>query len=97
MTYLYGAEGSFVLPRPKKKVKPLTQSPENRICMGKWPVPHGAVLSLRLQKGPRRSDFSGAPFATNAIPEKIEHERTRGRGRKNNKLGSRGPILPIFG
>ena len=27
--------------------------------------------------------FSGAPFATNAVPEKIEHEPTRGRGQEN--------------
>ena len=39
--------------------------------MGKWAVvPSEAILVLRLQKGPRRSDFSGSPFATNAVPQK---------------------------
>ena len=32
----YTAWHSFVLLRPKNKVKLLTQSGENRICMGKW-------------------------------------------------------------
>ena len=71
MTSLYDAGYSVVLLRPKNEVKPLTQSAEKSICMGKWPVPSLAELFLRLQKGRRRSDFSGGPFATNAIPEKI--------------------------
>ena len=71
MTLLYDAQYSFVLLRPKIEVKLSTQSADKWICMGKWPVPNGGILFLRLQKGPRRSDFSGASFATNAIPEKI--------------------------
>ena len=38
MTFLYDAGYSVVLLRPKKDVKPLTQSAEKWICMGKWPV-----------------------------------------------------------
>ena len=34
--------------------------------MDKWAVPCGAVLFLRLQKGPRHSDFSRGPFVPNA-------------------------------
>ena len=39
MTFLYGARYSVVLLRQKNEVKPLTQSVEKWICMGKWPVP----------------------------------------------------------
>ena len=38
MTFLYDAGYSVVLLRPKNEVKPLTQSAEQWICMGKWPV-----------------------------------------------------------
>ena len=52
--------------------------------MGKWALPTGEILSLRLQKGPRSSDFSGAAFATNVVPEKVEQERsTRGKEKIN--------------
>ena len=34
MTHLYGASGSFVLLRPKNRVKIFVQSAENWICMG---------------------------------------------------------------
>ena len=81
MTLLYDARYSIVFLRPKNEVKLLTQSALAQICMGKWPVPSLAEF-LGLQKGPRRSYFSGALFAANAIPEKIEHERTKGRGQK---------------
>ena len=43
MTHLHAASRSFVLLRPKKKVKHLTQISENQICMGKWPVQSGAI------------------------------------------------------
>ena len=53
MTFLYDARYSIVLLRPKNEVKPLTQSAEKSICMGKWPVPnwgeffhHVVVVSL---------------------------------------------------
>ena len=38
MTFLYDAGYSIVLLRPKNEVKPLTQSAEKWICMGKWPL-----------------------------------------------------------
>ena len=43
MTILYDAGYSVVLLRPKNEVKPLTQSAEKSICMGKWAVPSGAI------------------------------------------------------
>ena len=69
--------------------------------MGKWPISTGRILFLGLQKGPGRSIFSRASFATNAVPDKNEDERMRGRGRKNtNYVGSRDPFFagfwPIF-
>ena len=42
MTYLYDARYLFVFLRPKE-VKLATQSAKNWICMGKWPVPSGAI------------------------------------------------------
>ena len=54
MTFLYDARYSFVLLRPTNEVKLSTQSVDKWICMGKWPVPCGTILFLRLQKGPRR-------------------------------------------
>ena len=45
-----------------------TRSAEKWIYMGKWAVPWGAILFLRLRKGSRRSDFSGDLFANNAVP-----------------------------
>ena len=71
MTFLYDAQYSFVLLRPTNEVKLSTQSADKWIFMRKWDVPCGAILFLRLQKGPRRPDFSGALFAPNAIPEKV--------------------------
>jgi len=72
--------------KTKNEVKPLTQSAEKWICMGKWAVPSLGILFLRLQKGPRRSDFSGALFAANTVPEKFEHEWTRGRRQKISRI-----------
>ena len=57
MTFLCDAGYLVVLLRPKNEVKPLTKSTEMWICMRKWPVPISGILFLRLQKGPRRSDF----------------------------------------
>ena len=83
MTLLYDAWYSFVLVRPKHEVKFSTQSADKWICIGKWPVPCGAILFLVLRKSPRRSDFLRASFATNAIPEKIS---TNGRGGGHKKI-----------
>ena len=85
MAFLYDARYSVVLLRPKNEVKLLTQSALGQICMRKWPVPSLAELFLRLQKGPRRSDFSEAPFTTNAIPEKMSTNGRGSEGRKNSK------------
>ena len=38
MTFLYAAQYSFVLLRPKIEIKLSTQSADKRICIGKWPV-----------------------------------------------------------
>jgi len=57
MTFLYDAQYSVVLLRPKNEVKLLTQSALDQVCMRKWPVPSLAELFLGLQKSPRRSDF----------------------------------------
>ena len=57
MSFLYDARYSIALLRRKNEVKPLTESTDKWICMGKFPVPNGGTLSLGLQKGPRRSDF----------------------------------------
>ena len=64
--------------------------------MWKWALPCGVVLFLRLHKGPRRSDFSGTPFATNAIPEKMSTNGRGGGGENIQKLGSGGPIFAVF-
>ena len=54
---------------------------------GEWAaVPSLGILFLRLQKGPRRSDFSGALFADNAVPEKMS---TNGRGGGDEKIKAR--------
>ena len=82
MTLLYDAQYSFVSLRPKIEVKLSIQSADKWICMGKRAVQNWGILFLGLQIGPRRPDFSGSPFASNAIPEKSEHKRTRGRERK---------------
>ena len=52
MTNLYGAKGSFVILRPKNKVKLLTQSAENRICMGKWAFEILVIYFLENEKAP---------------------------------------------
>jgi len=71
MTFLYDARYSIILLRPKNELKLLTQSALGQICIGKWRVQSLAKLFLRLQKGRRL--------------KKIEHGRTRGRGRKISK------------
>ena len=57
MTHLYGAVGSFVLLRLKNRVKLLTQSAENRICMGKWAFEILAILFLKDEKAPDNRTF----------------------------------------
>ena len=44
MTSLYDARYSVVLLRLKNEVKPLSQSAEKWICMGKWPVSSLAIF-----------------------------------------------------
>ena len=51
ITFLYDAGYSFALLRQKNEVKPLTQTAENWICMGKWAVPSLAIFSPR-SRGP---------------------------------------------
>ena len=71
ITHLYGASGSFVLLRPKNRVKLLTQSAENWICMRKWAVPCGAIyFSCFRRPFTYVHIFSGAPSDTNVVPEK---------------------------
>ena len=57
MTRLYGAVGSLVLLRLKNRVKPLTQSAENWICMGKWVFEILASLFLKDEKAPDNRTF----------------------------------------
>ena len=59
-----------VCPSKTKKHNQTTQCAEKWSCMGKWAVPCWAILFLGLQKGPRRSDYSGDPFAVNPVTEK---------------------------
>ena len=56
ITFLYDAGYSVVLLRPKNEVKPLTQSVEKGISMGKWPVPSLAIYSPR-SCGPLSTGF----------------------------------------
>ena len=66
MTCLYyTAWGSFVLRRPKNKVKLPTQSAGNRICMGKWAFKIWVELFLNNMKAPDDQIFSGGLYATN--------------------------------
>ena len=83
MTNMYGARGSIHVLRSHNTIKRVTQSEETWICMEKWAVPCGTILFLRLQKDPGRSDFSGAPFATNVVLEK--KSKNPPRGAKKNK------------
>ena len=57
MTHLYGAVGSFLLLRPKNRVKLLAQSAENWICMEKWTFEILAVLFLKDEKAPDNRTF----------------------------------------
>ena len=57
MTFLYGALYSIVLLRPKNRLKLLTQSAENRICMGKWAFEILAILFLKDEKAPDNRTF----------------------------------------
>ena len=77
MTNFFDPSFLFWSLRPENMIKCVTQSALGQIRMGKWHVPTGGIIFLRLQKGPRRSDFSGALFAANAVPEKMS---TNGRG-----------------
>ena len=57
MTFLYDARYSIVLLRPKNEVKPLTQSAEKRICMGKWSFEILAILFFKEEKAPKNRTF----------------------------------------
>ena len=57
MTFLYGAGYSVVLLRPKNEVKPLTQSVEKWICMGKWSVSSLAEFIHHVLVVPCVSEF----------------------------------------
>ena len=93
MTDFYDARGLFWSLRPEKMINFLTQSALGQICRGKWPVPSGAELCLGLWTGPRRSDVSGAPCATHAIPQKILNTHGGGGGGDTiHTLASRGPM-----
>ena len=70
MTFLHDARYSVVLLRQKNEVKPLTQSAEKWICMGKWASEILAELFLKIEKTSDVQFFSGAGFATNAVPNK---------------------------
>ena len=59
MTYMYGVVGSFVLLRLKDRVKLLTQTAENRICMGKLAFESLAKLFLKNEKTPDVQIFQG--------------------------------------
>ena len=57
MTFLYDDRYSIVLLGPKNEVKLMTENAAKWSLSRKWLVPNGGILFLRLQKGPRRSDF----------------------------------------
>ena len=57
MTLLYDARYSIVLLGPKSRVKLLTQTAENRICMGKWAFEILAILFLKDEKAPDNRTF----------------------------------------
>ena len=48
MTFLYDARYSIVLLSPKNEGKLLTQSAAKWVCMGKWPVPGGAIYFYHI-------------------------------------------------
>ena len=82
MTFLYDARYSMVLLRPNNDLTLSTQSADKWICMGKWPVPKGGMLFLRLRKGPRRADFfsGGCVGYPNAVPDKNGARTDEGAG-----------------
>ena len=56
MAQLYGAKGSFVLLRPKNKVKLLTQSAKKDLY-GEMGIQNLGRIVFQKREGPRRSDF----------------------------------------
>ena len=86
MTLLYAARYSFVLLRPKNKIKLSTQSAHKWICMGKWPVPslaefvnHVLVVPYVPEFFPRRGRFPSSGKINSGT------QWTRGRGLKKSK------------
>ena len=65
--------------------------------MGKWPVPIGGILFLRLQKGPRRSDFQGVRLLSMPSLKKMSTNGQGGGDKKNKNLDREVHFLPIFG
>ena len=57
MTFQDDAGYSVVLLRPKTEVKPLPQSAEKWICMGKWAVPNWAEFIHHVLVVPRVPGF----------------------------------------
>ena len=92
MTLLYDARCSLVLLRPKMRLNSQHKVQTSGFVWGNGLYLAGRFYFSDFRKAQDVQVFSGASFATNAIPEKFKHERTRGRGRKKQNLGSRGPI-----
>ena len=84
MTHMYGVRGSFVLLRPKKKVKLPTQSADHQICMGNGLYQPGRFYFSGCRKDPNVQIFQGLRLLlTNVIPEKSSKNGQGGGGEKN--------------
>ena len=66
----YVARGSFVLLRSKNGVNILTQSAENRICMGKWAFEILGELFLKNEKASDDRTFLHSAYATVCLGSK---------------------------
>ena len=83
MTHMYGVRGSFVLLRPKKKVKLPTQSAENQICMGTWALEILEMYSLENKKAQDYRTFSPSEPATELLGYKTNSTRNLLERQKN--------------
>ena len=85
MMFLYNAQYSIVLLRPKNQVEVLTQSASGQICMGKWPAPSLAEFIHHVLVIPCVPEFF---FQCGWFPSsgeiKLKYKTTRGRGRQNS-------------
>ena len=101
MTFLYDSRYSLVLLGPKNEVKLSTQSADKWICTGKWPLPCGAILLLRLHSERPKTFrfFQEVRLLPMGYSKKIA-QTDEETGTKKIKLGPRGPIFagfrPIF-